>query len=156
MGIPRCGWSLCCVRLCDFMNCSPPGSSVHSRQEYWSGLPCPPPWDLPNPGITPRSATLQVDSMSSKSLFKCYLTRGAFPGHLSSLHGLPPPTPILLPLPAFSPTGLTPYDIVNIFSHILFILCVSLQEWSSVRELLLYIQHLKQWQIQNRFSRSIH
>ena len=24
-----------------------------SRQEYWSGLPCPPPADLPNPGIEP-------------------------------------------------------------------------------------------------------
>ena len=24
-----------------------------SRQEYWSGLPCPPPEDLPNPGTTP-------------------------------------------------------------------------------------------------------
>jgi len=26
-----------------------------SRQEYWSGLPFPPPGDLPNPGIEPRS-----------------------------------------------------------------------------------------------------
>ena len=26
-----------------------------SRQEYWSGLPCPPPEDLPNPGIGPTS-----------------------------------------------------------------------------------------------------
>ena len=26
-----------------------------SRQEYWSGLPCPPPGDLPNPGIKPTS-----------------------------------------------------------------------------------------------------
>ena len=26
-----------------------------SRQEYWSGLPCPPPGDLPDPGITPVS-----------------------------------------------------------------------------------------------------
>ena len=26
-----------------------------SRQEYWSGLPCPPPGDLPNPGIEPLS-----------------------------------------------------------------------------------------------------
>ena len=26
-----------------------------SRQEYWSGLPCPPPGDLPDPGIKPRS-----------------------------------------------------------------------------------------------------
>ena len=26
-----------------------------SREEFWSGLPCPPPGDLPNPGIKPRS-----------------------------------------------------------------------------------------------------
>ena len=26
-----------------------------SRQEYWSGLPIPPPGDLPNPGIEPVS-----------------------------------------------------------------------------------------------------
>ena len=26
-----------------------------SRLEYWSGLPCPPPGDLPNPGIEPKS-----------------------------------------------------------------------------------------------------
>ena len=32
-----------------------PLSMGFSRQEYWSGLPCPPPWDLPNPGIEPRS-----------------------------------------------------------------------------------------------------
>ena len=29
-----------------------------SRQEFWSGLPCSPPGDLPNPGIKPRSPTL--------------------------------------------------------------------------------------------------
>ena len=28
-----------------------------SGQEYWSGLPCPPPGDLPNPGIEPMSLT---------------------------------------------------------------------------------------------------
>ena len=27
-----------------------------SRQEYWSGLPCPPPGDLPDLGIEPASA----------------------------------------------------------------------------------------------------
>ena len=37
-----------------------------SRQEYWSGLPCPPPGDLPNPGIEPRSSALQVDSLPSE------------------------------------------------------------------------------------------
>ena len=41
--------------------------SVHGilpRQEYWSGLPCPPPGYLPNPGIEPGSPALQVDSLS--------------------------------------------------------------------------------------------
>ena len=32
-----------------------PLSMGFSRQEYWSGLPCPPPGDLPNPGIEPMS-----------------------------------------------------------------------------------------------------
>ena len=27
-----------------------------SRQEYWSGLSCPPPWDLPDPGMEPELA----------------------------------------------------------------------------------------------------
>ena len=30
-----------------------PLSMGFARHEYWSGLPCPPPWDLPNPGIEP-------------------------------------------------------------------------------------------------------
>ena len=34
-----------------------------SRQEYWSGLSCPPPEYLPNPGTEPRSPTLQADSL---------------------------------------------------------------------------------------------
>ena len=32
-----------------------PLSMGFSRQEYWSGLPCPPPGDLPGPGIEPTS-----------------------------------------------------------------------------------------------------
>ena len=51
------------------MDCSPPASSGpggFSRQEYWSGLPCPPPGDLTNSGIKPRSPTLQADSLSSE------------------------------------------------------------------------------------------
>ena len=34
-----------------------PLSMGFSRQEYWSGLPCPPPEDLPDPGIEPMSLT---------------------------------------------------------------------------------------------------
>ena len=35
------------------------------RQEYWSGLPFPSAGDLPNPGIEPRSPTLQADALLS-------------------------------------------------------------------------------------------
>ena len=46
-----------CPICCNSMDHSPPGSSVlgFSRQEYWSGLQCPPPGDLPKPGIEPVS-----------------------------------------------------------------------------------------------------
>ena len=37
-----------------------------STQEYWSGLPFPSPGDLSNPGIKPRSPTLQVDSLPAE------------------------------------------------------------------------------------------
>ena len=37
--------------------CQAPLSMGFSRQEYCSGLPCPPPGDLPNPGIKPASLT---------------------------------------------------------------------------------------------------
>ena len=46
--------------------CQAPLSMGFSRQEYCSGLPCPPPADLTNPGIEPRSPVvpaLQVDSL---------------------------------------------------------------------------------------------
>ena len=108
-----------CVRLCDPVDCGPPGFSVRegvlqarilerigqywlpypsvqcfvaqacltlchpwtaalqaplsmgfSRQEYWSGLPCPPPGDLPNLGIEPRSPALQADSLPSEPVGK--------------------------------------------------------------------------------------
>ena len=38
-----------------------PLSMWFSRQEYWSGLPFPSPGNLPDPGIKPRSPTLQVE-----------------------------------------------------------------------------------------------
>ena len=37
-----------------------------SRQEYWSGLPCPPVGDFPDAGTEPMSPTLQVDSLLSE------------------------------------------------------------------------------------------
>ena len=46
--------------LCNPMDCSLPGSSVHGifLAIYWSGLPFPSPGDLPNPGIELRSLAL--------------------------------------------------------------------------------------------------
>ena len=64
-----CLVSLSCVQL----SASPwtiahqaPLSMGLSRQGDWSGLPCPPPGDLPNPGMEPGSPTLQADSLLSE------------------------------------------------------------------------------------------
>ena len=40
-----------------------PLSMGFSRREYWSGLPCPPPEDLPDPRIEPWSPVLQAGSL---------------------------------------------------------------------------------------------
>ena len=50
--------------------CQAPLSMGFSRQEYWGALPCPPPGNLPNPGIEPRSPTLQADSLPTEPLGK--------------------------------------------------------------------------------------
>ena len=57
-----------CLTLCDPIDCSLPGSSVHGDSpgkilEYFS---CPPPEDLPNPWIKPTSPTLQADSLPAE------------------------------------------------------------------------------------------
>ena len=59
-----------CLTLCDPMDNMQPARLLYpwrfSRQEYWSGLPCPPPGNLPNPGIKPRSPELQADSLPAE------------------------------------------------------------------------------------------
>ena len=75
-----------------------------SRQEYWSGLPCPPPGDLPNPGIKPRYPTLQADCLPSEPLGKPMNTGK---GSQSSQGDLPHPG-IKLGSPAFLPPGKSP------------------------------------------------
>ena len=52
------------------VTCQAPLSMGFSRQEYWSGLPFPSPEELPNPGIEPRSPTLQADALPSEPLGK--------------------------------------------------------------------------------------
>ena len=47
-----------CPTLCKPVDCIPPDSMGFSKQEYWSGLPFPPPGDLSKPGIEPASPAL--------------------------------------------------------------------------------------------------
>ena len=58
-----------CPTLCDSMDSTAHQASLSmgfSRQEYWSGLPCPPTGYLPDPGIEAGSPALQEDSVPSE------------------------------------------------------------------------------------------
>ena len=110
------------------MDCSLPGSSVHggfSRQEYWSGFPCPSSGDLPNPGIKPRSPALQADSSPSEPSGKPKMMWGrsgfeARTAHTRSeshtprptwLSGVSPRTPDWSHLPTFSGPSLLAHSV---------------------------------------------
>ena len=64
-----------CPTLCDPMDYSPPGSSVHgilqARILEWIAFTFL--GDLPHPSIEPRSPALQADSFSSEPLGKPYI-----------------------------------------------------------------------------------
>ena len=58
---------LCLITQCDPTDCRRPGSSVHrDSPDKRSKLPCPPPRDLPNPGIEPRYPELQANSLPAE------------------------------------------------------------------------------------------
>ena len=59
--------------------------ATREAQEYWSGLSCPPPEDLPNRGFEPRSTTIQEDSLPSEPPEKPKYTGGC---SLSLLQGI--------------------------------------------------------------------
>ena len=69
----------------------PQGLTIHStefsRPEHWSGLLFPSPGDLPNPGIEPRSPSLQVDSLPAEPPGK---PKNTGVGSLSLLQGIFP------------------------------------------------------------------
>ena len=48
-----------------------PRSMGFSKQEYWSGLPCPPSGDLPDPEIEPRSPVSSAFQVESLPLSHC-------------------------------------------------------------------------------------
>ena len=72
------------LTLCDPVDYSPPGSSVHGDYQARI-LPCPPPGGLPNPGSEPRSSALQADSLPAE-----------LPGKLP-----PPPGKTMVPVSIF-------------------------------------------------------
>ena len=59
-----------------------PPSMEFSRLEYWSGLPFPSPGYLPDPGIEPRSLTLQADALPSELPGKPQINLGSDQLHL--------------------------------------------------------------------------
>ena len=68
-----------CPTLCDPMDYSPPGSSVHGilQVEYWGGLSCSSPGDLPDPGIKPmslQSPALAAGSFSTSTTWEAHMS----------------------------------------------------------------------------------
>ena len=69
---------VCACSVVSDLDCSLSGSFVQgvSQAEYWSGLPFPPPGDLPDPGIEPTSPADQLDSLPLSHLGSPYLLLG--------------------------------------------------------------------------------
>ena len=70
--------------------CQAPLSLGFSSQEYWSGLPCFSPGDLPNPEIEPRSPSLQEVSLLSEPLGKSFTINAAAAASAKSLQSCDP------------------------------------------------------------------
>ena len=69
-----------CPTLYNSMDYSPPGSSVHGDSPgkntgigSYSSRPCPPPGDLPDPGIEPGSPALQANSLPAELPMKLHI-----------------------------------------------------------------------------------
>ena len=69
-----------------FAACHAPLSMEFSRQEYWSGLLCPPPGDLSDPGIEHESPTTQADSLPSEPPEQ-HIYMGLLSNHPGELRG---------------------------------------------------------------------
>ena len=65
-----CARAQLCPTLCNPLDWSPPGSSIHGifQARIQNGLPFPPPGDLPDPGIKPTSFALQGSYISDNFL----------------------------------------------------------------------------------------
>ena len=57
--------------VCNSINCSQPGSSVHGilQAKIWNGLPCPSPEELTDPGI--ESVSLRSPALAGRLYLDC-------------------------------------------------------------------------------------
>ena len=81
-----CARAQLCPTLCNPLDWSPPGSSIHGifQARIQNGLPFPPPGDLPDPGIkptSPLSAALQADSLPAELLGPSWSSHGRWQKH---------------------------------------------------------------------------
>ena len=72
------------LTLCDPMDCSPPGSSVHGilQARILKWMPCPPPWDLPNLGTEPMCL------MSPGLTGGFFTTSATWAAHITCIHNI--------------------------------------------------------------------
>jgi len=80
-----CVYALSCVQLFGALWTAAYQASLSvefSRQKYWSGLPCPPPGDLPDPGIKPESL---ASPALAGTFFTTSTTWEALPKHTVSV-----------------------------------------------------------------------
>ena len=61
------------------VSCQAPLSMAFPKQEYWSGLPFPSLWDLPDTGIEPGSPVLQAYSLPPTPPEKPFFLTKCFP-----------------------------------------------------------------------------
>ena len=87
--------------------CQTPPSREFFRQEYWSGLPFPPPEDLPNPGIKPQSPARGGGFFASKATWETQVSHLLLDLIISQC----PRLPECLPL------SLTPWPRLQIFGE---------------------------------------
>ena len=94
-----------------------------SRQEYWSGLPCPPPGDLPDPGIKP--ASLMSPSLAGE-FFTTSTTWEALNQLSVYIYPLPPESPSHRPCstppgyhrtPSWAPVLYRSFPLAVCFTH---------------------------------------
>ena len=121
-----------------------PPSTGFSRQEYWSGLPFPSPWDLPGPGIESGSPALQADPLTSDHQFRRCRRCGFDPwvGKIS-WRRKGQPTPVFLPGKSHGPGSLVGYSPCS---------CRVRQDFATEHTFIIKLHYIVKWRFYGRDS----